>query len=296
MSAARGCAVAALIACCCLAQPAMSQSAPTASDRALRTFQAGRFAEAGRLYSQIVARNPQDYPALFQLGRIALLANRLDDAQKWLEKAIALRPAEAEAKVMLAEAFYRRDDFQKAAAALDGVDVAHNEQLASQYPTLNVAKLQSFKGEIPYEVQGAGTSTRVKFVRTDPLPVVNVRVNGGEEVTFFIDTGGSEVALDTDFAKELGVPQFGAVQGTFSGGEHAEVQNGRIASLTLGDWTIKNLPAAMLPLRQLSQELGVKRIDGVIGLALPFPGDARLCKRRRENPSVKRPGGPVAPE
>jgi len=38
---------------------------------------------------------------------------------------------------------------------------------------------------------------------------VNVRVNGGEEVTFFIDTGGSEVTLDTEFAKELGLPQFG---------------------------------------------------------------------------------------
>ena len=50
---------------------------------------------------------------------------------------------------------------------------------------------------------------RVKFVKTDPLPLVNVRVNGGDEVTFFIDTGGSEVTLDTDFAKELGVPQFG---------------------------------------------------------------------------------------
>ena len=64
-----------------------------------------------------------------------------------------------------------------------------------------------------------------------------MRVNGGDEVTFFIDTGGSEVALDTDFAKELGLPQFGEVQGTFSGGEHAKVGQSRIESLTLGDWT-----------------------------------------------------------
>jgi hypothetical protein len=51
-----------------------------------------------------------------------------------------LKPGDTDAKVMLAEAFYRRDDFQ-----------------------------------------------------TDPLPVVSVRVNGGDEVTFFIDTGSSEV-------------------------------------------------------------------------------------------------------
>ena len=30
---------------------------------------------------------------------------------------------------MLAEAFYRRDDFQKAAAALNGVDVSSNQLL-----------------------------------------------------------------------------------------------------------------------------------------------------------------------
>ena len=87
-------------------------------DSANRLFQAGKFSEAGKLYSQIVAQNPKDYSATLQLGRIALLSNRLDDAQKWLEKAITLQPDDADPKVMLAEAFYRRDDFQKAAASL----------------------------------------------------------------------------------------------------------------------------------------------------------------------------------
>jgi hypothetical protein len=238
------------------------------TDSADRLFQQGKFADARKLYSKIVAKNPRDYSATLQLGRVALLSNHLDDAEKWLQKALALQPGNADPKVMLAEAFYRRDDFQKAAAALNGVDVGSNKLVINQYPALNVAKLESFKGQVPYELQGDGASTRVKFVKTDPLPIVNVRVNGGKEVTFFIDTGGSEVALDTDFARELGVPQFGAVQGTFSGGQHAEVHLGRIESLTLGDWTIKNLPAAMLPLRQLSEGFGVKEIDGIIGTTL----------------------------
>ena len=89
---------------------------------------------------------------------------------------------------MLAEAFYRRDDFQKAAASLNGVDVKSNRLIISQYPTLNVAKLESFKGQTPYEVEGDGQTTHVKFLKTDPLPLVRVRVNGGEDVTFFIDT------------------------------------------------------------------------------------------------------------
>src|SRR5215468_1380674 len=211
-------------------------------DSANRLFEKGKFAEAGKLYSEIVAQNPKDYSAILQLGRIALLSNRLDDAQKWLEKAITLQPENADPKIMLAEAFYQRDDFQRAAASLKGVDVSSNKLIREQYPALNVAMLESFKGQTLYELKGNGTSTRVKFVKTDPLPIVNVRVNGGKEVTFFIDTGGSVVTLDTEFAKELGVPQFGAMQGTFSGGQHADVQFGRIDSITLGDWTIKNLP------------------------------------------------------
>jgi len=43
------------------------------------------------------------------------------------------------------------------------------------------------------------------------------------------------------------------VQGTFSGGQHTQVQQSRIQSLTLGDWTVTNLPIATMPLRQLSQ-------------------------------------------
>jgi hypothetical protein len=257
-----------IIASSSLLAQAASPPKESGVDSADRLFQLGKFAEAGELYSRIAARDPTDYSATLQLGRVALLSNRLDDAQKWFEKAMSVRPNDTDAKVMLAEAFYRRDDFQKAAASLSGLDVRSNKLIIEQYPTLSVAMLKSFKGQTPYELHGDGTSTRVKFVKTDPLPVVNVRVNGGKEVTFFIDTGGSEVTLDTDFARELGVPQFGAVQGTFSGGQHTNVQLGRIESLTVGDWTVKNVPTAMLPLRQLSEGLGVKQINGIIGTTL----------------------------
>jgi tetratricopeptide (TPR) repeat protein len=168
---------------------ATPQPSQSEIDSAGRLFQAGKFAEAGKLYSRIVTQNPKDYSATLQLGRIALLSNRLDDAQKWFEKAIALKPDDADPKVMLAEAFYRRDDFQRAATSLKGVDVKSNKLLVSQYPSLNVAKLESFKDQTPYELNGKGISTRLKFVKTEPLPVISVRINGGDEVTFFIDIG-----------------------------------------------------------------------------------------------------------
>ncbi len=261
-------ALAIIIASCNLLGQAAPQATQSGIESADRLFQLGKFAEAGELYARIVAQNPNDYSANLQLGRIALLSNQLEDAQKWLEKAITLHPGDADAKVMLAEVFYRRDDFQKAAASLSGVDVSSNKLIISQYPTLNVAKLESFTGQTPYELHGNGTSTRLKFVKTDPLPVVSVRINGGDEVTFFIDTGGSEVALDTDFAKELGVPQFGAVQGTFSGGQHTRSSKGGLSHSPSATGPSKNLPTAMLPLRQLSKGFGVKQINGIIGTTL----------------------------
>ena len=283
MKFARTCVVlAAIIAFCSFSGQAAARPKQADIDTANRLFQTGKFTEAGKIYARVAAQDPKYYAAILGLGRIALLSNRLDDARKWLEKAIILQPDDADAKVMLAAAFYRRDDFQKAAAALNGVEVSSNKLLVSQYPSLNVAKLESFKGQTPYELHGNGQETRLKFLKTDPLPLVSVRINGGDEVTFFIDTGGSEVVLDTDFARELGLPQFGAVQGTFSGGLHVDIQNGRIESLTVGDWTVKNLPVITMPWRQLSEGFGVKRIDGIIGTTLLYHFLATLDYPRGE--------------
>jgi hypothetical protein len=45
-----------------------------------------------------------------------------------------LNPSDATGRVLLAEAFYRRDDFEKAAEALDGIDVGTNKLIIEQYP------------------------------------------------------------------------------------------------------------------------------------------------------------------
>jgi predicted aspartyl protease len=166
--------------------------------------------------------------------------------------------------------------------------------------------LASFKDQKPYEVEGRGDSTSVKFVMTDPLPLVRVRVNGGDEVNFFIDTGAAEVVLDSEFAKQLGVRQFGSEKGTFAGGKEAAVGFGRIDSLTLGGWVVKNIPVGVLNTRQFSKPVfGGKRVDGILGTVLfyhflttlDYPR-GELTLRRRTAESLKAieraPGRPVA--
>jgi predicted aspartyl protease len=249
-------------------------------------FKAGKFAEAGKLYARIATTDPRHYATLVRLGSIALLSNRLDEAQRWLEKASDLKPKEADAKVLLAEVFYRRDEFQKAAPLLRA---AGREA--------KTKKLESFKGLRPYEIQGREESTSLKFVVTDPLPLVRVRVNGGKEVNFLVDTGGSEVTLDTEFARQLGIKPLATERGTFAGGKTAAVHHGRIDSLGLGTWTVRNVPVMLLGSRRLSGPLfgGKHRVDGVIGTVLlyhfvstlDYPG-GQLILRRRGQESLKR--------
>jgi predicted aspartyl protease len=174
------------------------------------------------------------------------------------------------------------------------------------YSTLNIAKLESFRDEDPYRFErDAGESTRLPFIASDPLPVVNVRVNGGPEVAFFIDTGGSELLLDSEFARELNVKPMGSVQGTFSGGQHAQVDDGRVDSLALGSWTLRNIPVGMLPLRSMSSGFGVKQINGCIGTNVLYQflstidyRTGELILRKKNAANLKRfdaAGGPPSP-
>ncbi len=250
-------------------------------DTANKLFKAGNFESAEKIYINLAGKNPKDETVLRQLGYIALLGNHLDTAQKWLERSLALKPDDANAKVMLANVFYRRDDLLKAGDILEKLG-PNDQAAAADFKMLTVPKLESFRGLTAYELHGTGQSTTLKFVTYKLLPVVNVRINGGPEVTFFIDTGGAELVLDTAFAKEIGVKSMGSFQGTFSGGQNAEVLTSKVNSVTLGDWTISNVPVVMMALRQLSDAFGVKHLDGCVGTNVLYHFLATLDYRHQQ--------------
>ncbi|MFB0543871.1 MAG: aspartyl protease family protein [Candidatus Bathyarchaeia archaeon] len=252
-------------------------------DSADDLFKAGRFEEAERVYSKIIKEDPENHRAVARIGHIALLANRLDDAERWLTKAIRLEPEDQALKSLLAEVYYRRDEFKKAAPLLRAIG---REAMAR--------KLESFRDVLPYQIEEKAEVTDLKFVMTDPLPVVQVRVNNSELVNFFIDTGGAVVIIDTEFAKEIGAVQFGSEMGTFAGGKKAGYQHGRVDSLTLGDFTIKNIPTSIMDIRRFSPIFGGRRVDGVIGTVLLyhfFPTldypEGRLILRRRTEQNLR---------
>jgi predicted Zn-dependent protease len=165
-------AVVASFALCVGCLMTVAQAPSSQIDTANSVFQTGKFAEAEKMYEQVIDKNPKDVYAAQELGYIALLANRLDDAQKWLEKSITLKPDNSEAKIMLAEAFYRRNDFSKAATILKQIGPSYARMIAN-YPTLIEEQLEAFAGQKPYDLHGRGQRTAVAFVKSEPLPVVN---------------------------------------------------------------------------------------------------------------------------
>jgi hypothetical protein len=57
-----------------------------------------------------------------ELGRIAMIGNRLDEALRWLDRALALQPSDAGSKVLKAETPYRENRFFEASEALTGLE------------------------------------------------------------------------------------------------------------------------------------------------------------------------------
>ncbi|MBK5114852.1 MAG: aspartyl protease family protein [Candidatus Heimdallarchaeota archaeon] len=221
-------------------------------------FSQGKFEKAKESYSKLLTVEPENYEVIKQLGKIALYSNKFSEAEELLAKAIALKSEEREPKLLLVEVYYRQDEFQKAASVLKQIG---EEDQAERY--------ESFKEVTPNQIAGNVESTKIKFIQTDPLPVLQVRINDGEPINFTIDTGASELVIDTEFAKEVGLKSSHTREGIFAGGKKAAVQIGKIDTITLGELTVKNVPVTFMPVRQFSAPVfGGMQINGIIGSTL----------------------------
>lgn len=240
-------------------------------------FVAGAFAEADTLYARILAAAPGDTLALRGRGTVALFHNRLADATRWFEAALARNPGSTGLLRRLAESHVRSDDFKRA---------ARFEREAGRAP--RARQLEDLAGRTPYRADPR--AAEVAFVQTDPLPVIEVRVNGSAPVFFIIDTGASDIVLDTEFADSITVRRFGADSATFAGGRRASVEHGAVDSVTLGGLTVRDVPVEILSTRRFSGAAGGRRVSGILGTTflyhfiatLDYPGGRLVLRPRTE--------------
>jgi predicted aspartyl protease len=229
----------------------------------------GRFTEAEAAYLKVQDLDPKNPGVLARLGEIALWNNRLEEAENYFKEAMAyaprlqkLWPFNAQLKATLAMTYYRMDRFPEAvrffkeAAGPVALGPFRDIKALSQQLTL-------FGKETPYIMEGP-EETQIDFVITDPVPVVEVSVNDSKPLPFFIDTGGAEVILDTELAKEVGAEISGTITGE-SAGTKGIVGLGRIDSIQIGEFVVRNMPIHTLDTDPFSAEFNGLELKGVIG-------------------------------
>lgn len=261
-------------------------------EQAERWFREGQFVEAERAYAAFLAQRPEDFDARVRLGEIALLSNRLDEAERHLRDAVARRPQEPRPSRPLAELFYRRDDFAHAA-----------ELYRATGRTALADKLTSFGSARPYRIRDALATVRVRFLQTDPLPLIAARVNDSEEVYFLVDTGGGELILDPSLAEQIGAPRFGAESGVFGGDQRAHTEHSRVDMVRLGELEVRDVPVHLLDTSRFAVVGGGRRVSGILGTVflyhfratLDYPAGELVLEPRGSAPTqpVEPTGSPV---
>ncbi|MGW6504136.1 tetratricopeptide repeat protein, partial [Nonomuraea angiospora] len=128
-------------------------------------FKAGKFAEAGRAYEEILKKDPKNLHAARQRGYVGLLSNRFPDAEKYLKMALALAPDDKETNAYLGDCYIRQDKFTLSAPHWQA---AGEDSYAKWFAAV--------RGEA-YQIHGDLAHLPIK--QMDPIPLVEASVNGG---------------------------------------------------------------------------------------------------------------------
>lgn len=192
-------------------------------------FKAGDFAGAKAAYTTAVRDHSRDVAALLGLARLALYENDLDTAQRDAQTLMSYDAGNVAAKRILDT-------------------IAGRRTILASAMTLKVP---------------AGGTT-IPFLYTDPLPLMQVRING-HDANVLLDTGAPDLALDPGFAAELHLKVTDSGQmGQFAGNRSAQIRNAAVDTLEAGGVTISDVQAAIIPSRGLDF-FKDRKVDGVIG-------------------------------
>ncbi|GAA3697459.1 hypothetical protein GCM10022224_074150 [Nonomuraea antimicrobica] len=193
-------------------------------------FKAGRFAAAERGYRRRLRAHPRDTRALAQLGYMALLSNRFEEAERQLSKALDLEPGDVASAQRLAECFVRQDRPAQAVPLLKGVDQPREKALTELYSHISGT---------PWQLRGAH-GARVPFAALDPVPAVEASVNG-RRGTFWLDTYAT-LDLSKEMAQEAGLRAVATMSGGVANNQPITISLGILDSFTIGNVEIRNLP------------------------------------------------------
>jgi len=272
-------------------------------------YREGRFEEAERLYREVTAAVPDSVEAWERLGLLSLMRNDLAGATAHFANADRHRswfarrwPLNVQSSFHRALVHVRAGRMHDAAMLLD--------QAAGPFPfgplrEIKVRARQSalFGNKVPYRIEGPA-ETIVPFVTTDPLPVVQVAVNGNTPAEFVIDSGGEGLILDCTYAHEVGAHMAGEVAQEYAGGKKGVTGYGKVEAVQLGDVVVRDVPVSCLDVQPIAETVFAGRaIRGILGTGLlmqflatlDYPRERMVLRRYTAAAPDTQPGDRVFP-
>lgn len=95
-------------------------------------------------------------------------------------------------------------------------------------------------------IQGSQGETRTVLIRNKSGHYVGTALVNNQPVDFMLDTGATTVAIDSQTAQKLGLPQGAPMQVSTANGITTAYRS-RIDRLQLGDIVLTNLPTSIVP-------------------------------------------------
>ncbi len=256
----------------------------SAMEYATRLFEAGHFERSRELLSSMLDGEERPLDAIHLAARLDYYMGDYASAEKLFTEAVAGDPQNVRAAVGVLMTHYQTNAFELGAALPD--------EMFGGRPIPHLDVMRAMEGNEPYEVSWAdGPLAEVPFLDSDPLPVVEVTIDG-RSIFVIIDTGADMFVLDTEIAEDMGMETVATMQAMFAGGMQGELGFGVAESLTLGGVTLSNVPVSMLPTKALS--LTERTIGGIMGVGvlkqflstMDYPGN-RLVLRERSASAVE---------
>lgn len=217
---------------------------------AVALLRLGRVGEARTLFQRTLAAKPGDPSACAALGKLALWADHLAQAESLLVLAGDVDQARAD----LYATRLRRGEWNEAAQMSEELEDDGRKPLLERLaegPAMGVE----------------GERAQLLFERIWPAPLIKVKLNG-TLVVMMVDTGTPGLLVDLLTVSQEKVSLIGGQRLTPWTGTHVAVRNALVQKLEIGGIRFTNVPAGMVSLRKLS--LGVnpesQPVMGVIGM------------------------------
>jgi Flp pilus assembly protein TadD/predicted aspartyl protease len=208
----------------------------------------GLFDEADDVYHQALEINKESSRARFGIARSLATRSKLDEALIEAQAAAAMAPRDGEIHAEIGEIYQRLHRFDEAANAYNNfINLLPNKDRSDKasWTRSQVKFLKAFEGRTPVEIDpdDLATTHTMPFRLVDDKIVVQVKVNGGRNQDFILDTGSEETVISRETAQRANISP---ITYTLSAGV-GEVglrglQLSRINRLDVGDLQVRNLP------------------------------------------------------